>query len=277
MELAEYERMYELESFYWWFVARRKILLDFVRYHSARRADPPSILDVGCGTGLNHSVLSRFGNVFSIDISATALAFSRKRGITSLERCDAEATSFPDETFDLVTALDVLEHTEDDLSVLQEMWRIAKPNATVLITVPAYGFLWSEHDEALHHRRRYSSHELRNKITNTGFAVERCSYFITLLFFPILAFRIAQNLLKRSLKPQASHILLPKWANSFLIRLLDLERILLRYINLPFGVSLVCVARKPPDVQSGLQARGDGVADSTQGHDCHHAPRHLLL
>jgi SAM-dependent methyltransferase len=242
---VEYERMYKLEMFYWWFVARRKLLAEFMRVNLAPREDRLSIIDIGCGTGLNHSVLAEFGDVDSMDVSPVALEFSRKRGISRLQSGSVEQITFPDNTFDVLTALDVLEHADDDLAAMGEMWRVAKPNATVLITVPAYGFLWSEHDEALHHRRRYTAGELRNKLTNCGFQIERCSYFITLLFFPILLVRILQNLRKHSLRAQTSHIILPRWLNSVLIGILDLERILLRYINLPFGVSLVCVARKP--------------------------------
>jgi hypothetical protein len=103
-----------------------------------------------------------------------------------------------------VTALDVLEHTDDDLLSLREMGRVIKPAGLLLITVPAYGFLWSEHDEALKHRRRYTAHELRNKLTVSGFEVVRTSYFITTLFFPILALRIWQGLRKRSTRPKTA-------------------------------------------------------------------------
>src|SRR6185503_3013024 len=102
-----------------------------------------------------------------------------------------------------------------------------------LVTVPAYGFLWSEHDEALHHRRRYAAHELRNKLTLAGFEIERCSYFITALFFPILLVRILQGIFKHSTHPKTSHIELPPSVNRLLIMLLAVEQWLFKYINLP--------------------------------------------
>jgi ubiquinone/menaquinone biosynthesis C-methylase UbiE len=138
---------------------------------------------------------------------------------------------------------------------LSEMYRVTKPGGWLVVTVPAYGFLWSEHDEALHHRRRYTASELRNKITNAGFTVERSTYFITTLFFPILLFRIINNLTKKSLHAKTSHIILPKWANSLLVRILDLERLYIRHSNLPFGVSLICTAQKP-----GGYAAGNGAS-----------------
>lgn len=226
-------------------VARRKLVRGFVR--DCKRPQPGVLLDVGCGTGLNCLMLSEFGSVKGTDRSEQALEFGRRRGIADLTQSDAEHLQFPDSTFDVLTALDVLEHVDDDLKALSEMYRVMKPGAWLIITVPAYGFLWSEHDEALHHRRRYTAHELRNKITNAGFTVERSSYFITTLFFPILLFRIVHNLTKKSLRAKTSHVILPKWANSLLVRILDLERLYLRWSNLPFGVSLICTAQKPDD------------------------------
>jgi hypothetical protein len=113
----------------------------------------------------------------------------------------------------------------------------------VLITVPAYGFLWSEHDEALKHRRRYTAHELRNKLAVTGFDVVRTSYFISALFFPILALRLWQGLRKDSTEPKTSIRVLPGWINESLVGLLALERKLFQRMNLPFGVSIVAIAR----------------------------------
>ncbi|MBL8148291.1 MAG: methyltransferase domain-containing protein, partial [Blastocatellia bacterium] len=148
----------------------------------------------------------------------------------------------------IITALDVLEHVDDDLAAMSELYRVCKPGGMLLVTVPAYGFLWSEHDEALHHRRRYAAHELRNKLLLSGFEIERCSYFITLLFFPILFIRIVQGIFKHSTHPKTSHIHLPEIFNQMLITLLAFEQWLYNYINLPFGVSIVCVARKPQSV-----------------------------
>ena len=116
----------------------------------------------------------------------------------------------------------------------------------MLITVPAYGFLWSEHDEALKHRRRYTAHELRNKLVVTGYEVVRTSYFISTLFFPILALRIWQGLRKNSTHPKTSIYVLPGWINSSLVGLLGLERRLFQRMNLPFGVSIVALARCVP-------------------------------
>ena len=182
----EYDEMYRLESSYWWYVARRSLAVDLLRDELSRR-DSARILDVGCGTGANAKAFARVAQTMGIDMSVDALHFCQARGINSVALSPVETLPFAGQTFDVVTALDVLEHTDDDLSALREIHRVCAKQGLLLATVPAYGFLWSEHDEALKHRRRYTAHELRNKLTITGFEVVRTSYFITSLFFPILA------------------------------------------------------------------------------------------
>jgi SAM-dependent methyltransferase len=243
MNTAEYAEMYKLESFYWWFVARRRLLDSWVSV-IASEFERPVILDVGCGTGINFSVLGKYGDTFSSDASEDALRFSKSRGIEGLVRSEVESLPFGSSVFDIVTALDMLEHVDDDLAALDELLRITKERGVLVITVPAYGFLWSEHDEALHHRRRYAASELRNKLTNAGFEVERITYYITFLFFPILFMRFVQSITKTSIHAKTSHVILPKWLNALLIGILGFERFLLKWINFPFGVSIVCLARK---------------------------------
>ena len=246
MNPEEYAEMFKLEAFYWWYVARRK-LVEWMLGRGHNGAPGNRILDVGCGTGMNHSTLAKFGTVFSVDTASEALTYTRHRGVDRLACCDVQHLPFVSESMDLVTALDVLEHTDDDLEALREVRRVLKPSGRVLVTVPAYGFLWSEHDEALHHRRRYVAGELRNKLAETGFEVERLTYFITLLFLPILLLRTWNNVFRRSVRPRTSHMLFPAFINSFFIRLLDLERFFLRWISYPFGVSIVCLAGRSRD------------------------------
>lgn len=255
MNTAEYAEMYKLESFYWWFVARRR-LLEWLMRDVTQELTNPAILDVGCGTGINFSVLSKFGDTFSSDAAGEALRFCKTRGLNGLVQSDGKSLPFRSSSFDLVTALDVLEHLENDLEAMGELLRVTKENGVLVITVPAYGFLWSEHDEALHHRRRYAASELRNKLTNAGFEVERITYYITLLFFPILFLRFVQSVSKKSIQAKTSHVILPGWLNRVLIWILGFERGLLRWMNFPFGVSLVCVARK---VSSNRTSRSAGA------------------
>jgi SAM-dependent methyltransferase len=238
----EYEAMYQLENSYWWYVARRELAVQLLKDELHGR-DSVRILDVGCGTGANVQAFAHLATTVGIDASIDALHFCQSRGIKTVSLSPVEDLPFGVRIFDVVTALDVLEHTDDDLSSLREIHRVTKHHGLVLITVPAYGFLWSEHDEALKHRRRYTAHELRNKLVVTGFEVVRTSYFISTLFIPILALRIWQGLHKDSTHPKTSIYVLPDWINNSLIALLSLERKLFHRINLPFGVSIVALAR----------------------------------
>jgi SAM-dependent methyltransferase len=264
MNTAEYAEMYKLESFYWWFVARRKLLESLMSEVTSELTNP-AILDVGCGTGINFTVLSRFGDTFSSDAAGEALSFCKSRGLSRLVQSDGESLPFGSSSFDVITALDVLEHLDNDLHAMGELFRVTKENGVLVITVPAYGFLWSEHDEALHHRRRYAASELRNKLTNAGFEVERITYYITLLFFPILFLRFVQSILKKSIEPKTSHVILPGWLNSVLIWILGFERRLLRWMNFPFGVSVVCLARKVTSNRTSHSAGANTGSDRDLG------------
>jgi len=238
----EYEAMYQLENSYWWHVARRELAVQLLK-HEIDGQNSVRILDVGCGTGANVNAFSHLAPTVGIDASIAALQFCRTRGLKTVSLSAVEELPFDSGTFDIVTALDVLEHTDDDLRSLREIHRVTKHRGLVLITVPAYGFLWSEHDEALKHRRRYTAHELRNKLTVSGFDVARTSYFISTLFFPILTLRVWQGLRKDATHPKTSIQVLPDWLNNSLIALLGLERKLFHLMNLPFGVSIVALAR----------------------------------
>lgn len=241
MNPNEYMSMYRLEDSYWWFVARRRFVAQLLTERQTNGA--AEILDVGCGTGATLELLQRFGHAVGVDSHLPALDIcSMQRGLP-VQQAQVEDLPFQDDSFDVVTCLDVLEHTDDDIAALREIRRVCAPGATFIAMVPAYGFLWSEHDEALKHRRRYTAHELRNKMTSAGFDVVSSTYFITLLFFPILAVRLWQGLFKRSIYPQTAIRELPGWLNSLFIGLLDFERFLTRFLNLPFGVSVVVVGR----------------------------------
>jgi ubiquinone/menaquinone biosynthesis C-methylase UbiE len=238
----EYESMYRLENTYWWHVARRALAVDLLAKELQGKRNV-RILDVGCGTGANVGAFAQLGGTTGIDLSINALGFCRERGIETVALSQVEELPFADGTFDVVTALDILEHTDDDLRAMSEIQRVCRPDGMLLVTVPAYGFLWSEHDEALKHRRRYTAPELRNKLTMKGFKVVRTSYFISALFFPILLFRIVQGIRKDSTEPKTSLYIPPAWINRSLIALLQLERKVFQKMNLPFGVSIVALAR----------------------------------
>lgn len=233
-----------LETSYWWHVGRRAVIRSLMRAF-VKLPDQPRILDVGCGTGRNVALLGDFGRAFGADPSPEALAIGRGLGLADrLVGAEAERIPFRDGTFDLVAALDVLEHLEDDRAGLLEIRRVLRPGGYLLAAVPAYRFLWSEHDEALGHRRRYVASELHQKLNLAGYAVVKRSYAISFAFPLIVAFRLWRGLFPPTAELQASYVMLPAWLNNTFAGFLSAEAALMRSMNLPLGTSIFVVARR---------------------------------
>lgn len=238
MEIAEYEKMYKFEEKYWWWVGKGEIvkrILDRLNLNST------NILDAGCGTGFNLNYLNDYGNVIGSDFSKEALKFCKIRKHKNLVQADAEILPFKSNKFDLITVLDLLEHL-NDREALKEFYRVLKPNGYLIATVPAFNFMWSKHDEALHHKRRYNKAQLKDALKSNGFIIEKISYWNFFLFLPIVAMR----LIKRSVKSEEIETdvkRLPNIVNAFLTSLLKIEEYLILRVNLPVGISLVCVGK----------------------------------
>ena len=244
MDLHTYEILYRIEETHWWHAARRQIVLDWIRHRYADRADL-TILDAGCGTGLLLHELSSLGAVEGVDISEEALDYCRQRGLTNVRRADANQLPFAAGSFDVVTALDVLEHLDDDGGALREWRRVLKPGGRVFLFVPAHRWLWSLQDEVSHHRRRYTDASLRAAIEGAGLTVERQSYVSTFLLPAIFLGRQWLKVTLRFRDVDTENDLHPAWANGILKRVFLSEIPILRRMNMPFGASLIAVARKP--------------------------------
>lgn len=245
MKSSELEKMARLEDWYWWFVGRRYIVRNLLQHFWKPMAKPPLILDLGCGTGGLFSLLRHFGRVIGLDASLSALQYACLRGGNALVSADGQRLPFTDATFDLVAVLDVLEHLEDDEQALREIWRVLKRGGAIVFTVPAFISLWSVHDIALAHRRRYSYGELKQKLQGTGFGIQKLSFAICPLLPVVFVFRKIQNWLMSSREPSTALIELPDPLNQLLIALLQAEAFLILKCFLPFGVSLVGIAKKP--------------------------------
>jgi SAM-dependent methyltransferase len=232
----------ELEESYWWFVGRRTILERVLRRFAKRSR---MAVDVGCGSGRNMQMLSHYSEwIMGLDRSPAALDLAAARGLP-IACADAHALPMPNCSVDLLSALDVIEHLEDDMRALKEFHRVLQPEGLLLVTVPAYRFLWSEHDEALMHRRRYVASELHAKLTGSGFRVLKRSYAVFFAFYPIAFYRLFRGLFpKDAFAPQASHVVLPAFLNNLLILLLKVEARMMEAINLPWGTSIVVLAEK---------------------------------
>lgn len=243
MRADELQRMYECEDTYWWFRGRKMILAEMLRLllppNQARR-----ILDVGCGSGATLLVLREFGQVIGLDAAALALHFCRRRGVHELVQGQANLLPIQADSLDLVTLLDVLEHLFDDRAALREMHRVLAPGGWLFLAVPAYRFLWSEHDEALSHWRRYTAGELRAKVEAVGFTIGRLSYAITILLPLAAAFRLVQRLTWPKNEPKTALIEPPGPINLLFYRTLVWEACWLRRHDLPCGLTVLCAAQK---------------------------------
>jgi len=246
MNYNEYQAMFDLETTYWWFVGRRIILAETLQRHIS--APVKQALDIGCGTGGNFSVLSRFSKgVIGLDTSPRALDYCRSRGWNAVELIREDGRlRFTDETADLVTLLDILEHLRDERPLLGEIRRVLRPDGLLIVTVPAFQLLWSEHDVALHHYRRYTRKNLTRLLGDAGFKIISASYVITFSFPIIILYRILKGTLN-ILHPRAekaSYVRLPRLLNAIFIRILAWESKLLARITFPFGTSVLVVAGK---------------------------------
>lgn len=243
MMLHTYPILYRVEQSHWWYVGRRHIIATFVKEVCEKiRGDRPRILDVGCGTGANLMMLSEFGAAEGVDISPDALAFCRERGLDQVRLGAAESLPYPDAQFDLVTALDVVEHMDDDVAGLREMHRVLRPDGRILLFVPTFMFLWGVQDDVSHHRRRYRMPELARVVREAGFEVERATYANISFFFPILLVRKFMRL--TGLRAESENDINVPAFNRLFGSILSAERLWLRHLNLPFGVSGLCVARR---------------------------------
>jgi SAM-dependent methyltransferase len=256
-----YHRFYEIEDRHWWFVGRRAVVgalmaqalgsptADVAGQGKDGAPAARRILDVGCGTGGMLPLLSRFGRVTGTDSEPLALDYCRRRGFEDVHYQESFTAPAP---YDVVTLFDVLEHVPDHVGFLQWTRKLLKPDGHLVLTVPAFPFLWSRHDDLNHHQRRYRRADLKATLEQGGFRVERLTYFNFWLFPAAVATRARGggrqpvSDTRRDPSAVAEEILKPLQvgrANSLLAGIFGSEAGLIRRVDLPFGVSLAAVAR----------------------------------
>ena len=242
MERAVFDRMAELDQDHWWFLARRRILKALIQ----RVIRPPKkarILEVGCGTGHNLAMLKEFGRVEASELDRCARAVANKRLAGRVKEAKLpELSMFERNGYDLIALLDVLEHVPDDLGSLRAIHRRLKPGGALLMTVPANPWMWSAHDAAHHHFRRYTKKQLEELFLRSGLEIQLLSYFNSLLFPLVAAARILGKITR---KDSADDKLPGAAVNATLNKIFGWEAALLGRVPMPFGVSLVAVVRRP--------------------------------
>jgi SAM-dependent methyltransferase len=238
MERVVYDRMAELDSQHWWYRARREILSDLIA-REIKLSQDARILEIGCGTGHNIPMLERFGRVDAIEIDAAARAIaSRRLGHAVSDAPLPDLPGVADRQYDLVAILDVLEHVEGDREALRSIARKLKPGGRILITVPAFPWMWSAHDVVNHHHRRYTKKALKAVIGEAGLKLDLMSYFNSLLFPLAAAARLAGRITG---KEDSDDALPPKPINALFETLFGLERHAIGRIPFPPGVSIVAI------------------------------------
>jgi 2-polyprenyl-3-methyl-5-hydroxy-6-metoxy-1,4-benzoquinol methylase len=242
MQINMYRTFYELQKIHWWFTSKKTIVLDTIKCHTNLNEES-AILDIGCGSGLMLSALSELGQASGMDASDEAIQFSHEifQGLISKGQLPSDVP-FSKNQFDLITALDVIEHVEADEQSLEVIQSLLSDNGIAIITVPAYMFLWSHFDEMNHHKRRYTVSELKIKLQNSGLKIKKISYYNTFLFPIIYLVRKFNNLIGRD---GNSDLAMPgKTTNFILSKILSSEKYPLRFLNFPFGVSILAVVGK---------------------------------
>jgi SAM-dependent methyltransferase len=238
MDVGSIDEMARLEDTHWWFVGKRLLVEPLLRAAGAGRA-----LDVGCGTGGVLALLAQARSAVGADASADCLTHCRRRGLAPLVRATADHLPFRRASFALVTALDVIEHADDDVAVLREIRAALAPGGVLVVGVPAYPALWSDHDEVLGHRRRYTAPTLRAALTAAQFDVLRLTYTNAFVLPAAAVWRLGGRRVLNAGGGRTDFYVPPAKLNRLLIGLYRIEAWLTSRTRLPFGLSLLCLAQ----------------------------------
>jgi SAM-dependent methyltransferase len=235
-----YRQLYEIEERHWWFRGRRAVIWALLGRAGIERCE--RLLDAGCGTGRNLQEFARLGEAEGVDVSHQAVRFCHERGLRGVREADLTALPYEDGRFDLLLACDVVEHVDLDVAALMELRRVARPGAHLLLTVPAYQWLWSVHDERHRHRRRYTMRRLTASVRSAGWQPAVRTHFNTFLLAPAVLYRTVVP--ERVQRRRTDYDAAPGFAGGVLERVMRAEaRLLERGLRLPLGVSIGLVCR----------------------------------
>lgn len=246
MEAEEYATIYALEQRHWWYVGMLRNSLRLLQRFLPGRPDL-RLLDAGCGTGGAMLALKRYGTVSGFDYSPLALGFCRQRGLTATTQASVTHVPVASSSVDAITSFEVLYHAAvaDDADAIREFARVLRPGGVVLLRLPAFEWLRSSHDAMVHTRHRYTSAEVRQKLVAAGLQPLRVTYANTLLFPLVVGIRLLQRLLGRGHAKSSDVQETSPLVNAALLKLLAVEGALLERTDLPFGLTVLAIARKP--------------------------------
>lgn len=241
METQIYHLQYVAEDKFWWFQVRNSLVFDLISKYCIV---PPQtkVLDIGCGTGGFTHKLANSYQVIGLDSSNIAIEYCKKRGLQNVFCGKLDDFDFRNENIQMITLLDVIEHIENDLEILSKSYDILKEGGFIVITVPAYQWLWSNHDVLHQHYRRYTRKNLINMVKKLNFQIVYTSYFNSLLFLPAVIMRFFEKISGRKSKTELDNPE-PK-LNSIFKFIFNLERKILMKIKFPFGLSIILIAKK---------------------------------
>ena len=230
---------------HWWYKSRIKIL-DNVLKNKFSICESNKILEIGCGTGANIDLLSKYGELFAVEMDEESRKISLAKSKNIKDGNLPDNIPFNDK-FSLVCLLDVLEHIQEDEDSLKTIFKLTENNGKLLLTVPAYQFLWNNHDDVCHHKRRYTLKDLEKKVINSGFSIEYSSYFNNFLFAPIAMTKILMKFQKKavnSLTIFSNESVFSKIQNSIFEFIFSLERKFIPKSKFNFGISIIILAEK---------------------------------
>ena len=242
MDKENYKSEISLMNNHWWYVSRKQILKNILDQY-IEIGKELNILEIGCGSGGNLKFLSKYGNLNALELDDNARAHATSKNICKVDYGRLPLDIPFDKRFDIICIFDVLEHIEEDILSLKTIYEYLNKGGKIILTVPAYMFLWSKHDVFSHHKRRYNMNQINKMLKSTGFNVKYSSYFNFLLFPMILAIRLLEKITQFDLREndlqQENEIV-----NYLFKKLFSLESKLLPQLSVPFGMSIVSIGIK---------------------------------